>query len=512
MALVALGTEMGASARRAPPVPDPTTMKPQTRQAVFLAAGFALLRGLFLLKAGVAPEAAYFYICGEHPAWGYFDGPAGTALLVRSVAAWGGSVWLFLGPLAGFAASLAAWRLAARLFDPGTATWSLLALNLLPVFNAAAFVPGPLLPALTFSLVGAASVWDASRLQHGGFLGWLVAGIAFAGASLFAYWSALFALACLLVPFSRRVARKPAAIFGAVVAGVLTFSALYPSWLWLQTQDGIPIKQWTFTSLTQWNFFSLGIGVADLLLGLSPILGIALIFAFVSGCRRSRGHPAEAFAIAAALPGLLLGALWMYRGWEASQMALPSAAILLAPSCRMLPRWMLMLALALAAALTVPIWLTQPREAARAREAANIVLTLDEKLAPDLEGGIFLIAEDAPLASALGYYLRNDFIAPSGQPRVFAAASQDQSDQFSLWGSYDQFIETDEPPNEFFTEVKAVNPFIGHPALYVGTEPPENLPTKIRSAFSEVQLVREVGTGEDRLLIYLCLDYQTLPL
>jgi hypothetical protein len=160
----------------------------------------------------------------------------------------------------------------------------------------------------------------------------------------------------------------------------------------------------------------------------------------------------------------------------------------------------------------VPVWLSYPGEAAMGRNTSDAVLVLEEKLSPQLPAGLFFIAADPDLASALGYHLRTAFIAPEGHPRVYSSASQDISSQYDLWPSYDDFVETGEAPDGFFKELKAVNPFLGHSAIYVGKVPPENLPSTIRSAFSEVQLVQKVGNGKDQRFIYLCLDYQTLPL
>ncbi len=487
-------------------------MKTDFWRVLVLAATFCAARLVFLGLSGAPPEAAYFFLCGEHPAPAYYDGPAGTALLVRAASNLGGDWWLALGPLAALTASLMLWRLAVRLFDPRSAFWGVVALNCLPVFNAEAFVPGPLLPALAFFLAGATSVWEASRRQSGGLPGWMAAGAAFAGACLFSWWSVPFIAAALLAPFSARIARRPGNIFGATLAGLIPLMALTPSWLWLDAHQWISFSGGTPRLLFEFQPRSLGRGVVGLLVGLSPLLAPTLAVAFFSISKKAKNSAAANFAVFLALPGIILGALAVYRGWEAAQWALPAAALLMAPACGLLSRPLLAAALALAVALSLPVWMAVPRVASGARTAADILLALDEKLSPDLDGGLFLIASDPLLASALGYHLREAFIAPPGQPRVFVAASQDQSGQFSLWKSYDQFEETNEPPDEYFTEVRATNPFLGHAALYVGPESPDQLPTKIRSAFSEVQLVRETGNGEDRLHIYLCLDYQSLPL
>ena len=69
--------------------------------------------------------------------------------------------------------------------------------------------------------------------------------------------------------------------------------------------------------------------------------------------------------------------------------------------------------------------------------------------------------------------------------------------------------------DDYFTEQRAENPFLGRSALYVTRERAEELPQSIRAAFDSVVLFRELpGAGGDPrpLYIYLCLVYQTLPL
>jgi hypothetical protein len=92
---------------------------------------------------------------------------------------------------------------------------------------------------------------------------------------------------------------------------------------------------------------------------------------------------------------------------------------------------------------------------------------------------------------------------------VFVHESPALTSQFGIWPSYADFIETDQPANEFFTEQKGINPFIGRNALYLGS----SLPQTIKGAFAEVQPVRRLKLPDGTpLTIFLCLDYQTLPL
>jgi hypothetical protein len=99
--------------------------------------------------------------------------------------------------------------------------------------------------------------------------------------------------------------------------------------------------------------------------------------------------------------------------------------------------------------------------------------------------------------------------AGSEYPPVFVPESPALTSQFGIWPSYGNFIESDTVTDEFFTEQKGYNPFIGRHALYMGTE----LPQTVEGAFSEVKPLRDIKLPDGRrMVIYLCLDYQTLPL
>ena len=65
------------------------------------------------------------------------------------------------------------------------------------------------------------------------------------------------------------------------------------------------------------------------------------------------------------------------------------------------------------------------------------------------------------------------------------------------------------PVDEFFTEQKGINPFVGRNALFLGSE----LPQTIRGAFADVRSLRQIQLPNGgQLTVFLCLDYQTLPL
>ncbi len=151
-------------------------------------------------------------------------------------------------------------------------------------------------------------------------------------------------------------------------------------------------------------------------------------------------------------------------------------------------------------------WPTKP--AANWREVSAALERALAKAQPGHEKPLFLIAPDPDATAALGYYL-----AASGA-EVFLRESQDLSNQFGLWPRYDDFVATDKPADEFFQkEGITTNLYLGRSALYLGDEPLDALPATIKSAFAKVSPLAELELpGGRKFRVYLCEDYQTMPL
>lgn len=488
-------------------------MNPRTLFLLFLAS-VTVVRVWLAAGNEIPADNAFQFLCSQRPAWAYHQGPAGTAMIVRLAAHAGDSAWLLLGPAWALTASLAAWRLGLRTAGESATLWGVAALNLLPAFNAAAVVAGPVLPALTFTLAGISIAWDALRRQRGGGLSWVVAALAFAAATLFDYWPAIVALTVAGLPFLRPKTRRKTQLAGSAMIVAATLLALMPALMWNASRNWVPLAGWTLRGLIEPDGADFMSGLLAFFIGISPVFAVALLWTLWR-CLRAASTQSHAMlagitALALALPA----ALFVWRGWPSGAMALPAAAVLLPPACALLlgRPWLIGISLAAALAFTVRTTADQLAENQLDATAARHALALDERMADQLDASLFLIGGDGDLASSLGYHLRKAILPPEGHPLAYRLESQGEVDQFTYWPSYDDFIETAEAPDETFTEQKAVNPFVGASAIYVGRESPSHLPQTLRGAFSAVELVQEVGPENSRLYIYLCLDYQTLPL
>jgi hypothetical protein len=489
------------------------SFRAMSARAVFVAllAAATFARIWIVLGNDVSSANAYGFLCAEHPAPAYFDGPPGTALTVRAAALVGGSWWMLLGPFWAAAATLACWLLGRSLVDERAGILGAVALNTLPSFNSAALECGPEAPTIALVLAGLAIIRDTSRRQHAGAGVWtgpVAAGAAFAAATLFSYAAAPAGMLAASAPLLRPTGRRPAAIVCMVAVVLAVCAALAAPLAWNAHNAWIPIAGWTPAALAGFDAADVRAGIGALFFGLSPVFAVAVPWAVWRCARGAASSSSATFLLLAALPGVVFAGLAVYRGWDAGMAALLPAAILLPTACAAMTRPILAAAIFAAAVFSVPVLRDAVRGPDAAREVAGHLLALDERLSPDVPGGLFFIADSPALAASLSHHLRDIIIPPEGHPRVYVRESQDISSQFSLWPSYDDFIETPEAPDEFFEELRARNPFVGRTAIYVGTGDPQSLPQSIGSAFSEVRLIRETAGH----FLYLCLDYQTMPL
>lgn len=471
-----------------------------------------LARLWLILIGDISEHNAYFYACAANPAPAYFDGPPGTALVVAAASKVDAFWWQALGPVWALLATAGCVSLGRRLAGASAAYAAAAVVNLLPAFNASAMVCGPDLPALALTLAAAAMAWDASRCQHGWSVrGWAGAAFCAALASLFAYWAAFAAIGVVGACLVRPAQRKPANGFGGAIILAACAAALAWPMVWNARQEWIPVAGWTPRALSQFRASDLLDGIVLAGMALSPLTALILIYGGLRAARGAVASAVDSFALVAGLPGIVISLFAIYRGWEQGGPLLWAAAVLLPmAAAALLPRvaWLWWTGAASAIAFSIGPVSHQISRSAEIAAAARHVIELDQRLSDDLPGGLFFIASDPDLASVLAYHLKDVLIPPPGHPRVYTRESQDISNQYAIWSSYDDFIETAEAPDEAFAEQKAVNPFLGRSAVYIGPEPPDQLPQAIGSAFAEVQPVQEAGG----LYIYLCLNYQTLPL
>jgi len=472
-------------------------------------------------------EDAYLALCGAPTSVAYFDGPGGVpACVALGVSLFGSDAFgaAFLWPLFAVLATWALYALVRPLAGARDALALAVLLNLLPLFNLAALRPGSALPLSAAALGALACAWRG--LDKDSLLWWLAAGFLAACALLFSYGAWLLLPSLFASMAASRRGRRGLFHSGfwlaclpsfAVVAGLLAWNADH-GWVHF---IGSTIK----SSLSlQWSLLPrlvLAAGTA-----LCPFTLLALAVAILFALRQMTIAPKTKFLALPALVALLASLYTGLRDLPTQGPGLLAVALLL-PLLAWIPSRIGraltvvgMTAVFLASALwTVGVLAGLSRE--RGFINAAVVRQLEEVAASVAGQGstpVFLIAEDAPLASAVAVNLSGHILTEPDHPPVYTLESAFSASQYALWPRYDQFLDTPAPTSvapaaDPFTEQEGHNPFIGRSALYITRQGTQDLPQAITAAFGAWRLAAEISTPDGQTLrVYFCSDYQTMPL
>jgi len=501
-------------------------MKPSLLLSLVLLA-LTLLRWASGALRDLAPQEAYLALCGYAPAWAYFDGPPGTAIGVAQGVQWAGAWGLgaaLFWPLFAVVATLALYFLVRPLLGTGAAVSLSVLLNLLPAFNRAALTADSAMPVTAFSLLYFACAWRG--LQSSFSFWWLASGLAAAGALLFSYhaWLLLPALALVLVSSHRwrRTFLAPGFWLSVLPAlGVLSILLL-----WNREHGWVHFIGGTWQTAATFHWSALPGGLKAAVAAASPLVLLALFAAWVAAVREvAVARKAKflvvpaALALVAALYAVLQEAPTETPGLLALALSLPLLGWL--PLDRLGPaaaRWAVAIVFVSAALWTATgnVWRMAPPPLVNA-EVAGQIATLHREQSAVGERPLFLIARDARLAAILSLYLPDTSFAEPGHPPVYVVESPHADSQYALWPRYDQFVDAPAPdPGEApdpFTEQDGANPFVGRSALYITPQLTDQLPQAITAAFAAHRLLAEITTPSgEKIRVYLCEDYETLPL
>lgn len=499
------------------------------RQALTVFAALVLITALrwFALGAHELPaNDAYLVLCGAHPDVAYFDGPAGVPLCVYAGIRIAGINALGAGlawPLFAFWATIAMYLLVQRTTGVRAAFSGAVAINLLPAFNQAAIEPGPAMPAVLFSLLFAASAWHA--LDRNALIWWSAAGLCAAAALLFSFttWFLLPALAVVLMASHRWRGElsRPGFWLAALMPLALAIVFLH----WNSTHGWIHFIGQTWRSALSVDLSHSGSALSDICASFTPFLAPLLLAGMAVGLSKARLGRSAKFLVVPAFVAALQAAYMLLRGNTgttelliAGTLAIPLLSLLPAQVGK-LPTQRLASAAFIAAAAWTSFMLATNRP--KLPDISTAVAAQVEELRKDQSANraqpVFLIAQNAQLASALAVHLTDTSFVKPGHPAVYVLESPYADSQFAFWPRYDQFVDApekavSESPDPF-TEQAGVNEFLGRTALFVGTVDPGELPQAVTAAFGAVRLLAEITTPSGGTLrVYLCSDYSTLPL
>ena len=522
----------------------------RTRAVWFFIGALTVIRLSMLASTDLEFDEAHYWMWSERLAPAYFSKGPGIAFAIRaSTAIFGANEFgvRFWSPILAAGTSLLLFYFARRIFNDTAGLWTVVTLNVTPIFNVGAFVMTTDSLSIFFWTSAMFAFWLALEKSPQFSFYWPLTGLLIGLGFLCRYTNAFELASVLLVlafaPRLRQEFKKPGlycllGLFALCTIPPIVWNAQH-AWitlLHLRTRGSLD-QDVGFRPFEALKFFG------EHFLFYSPLLFLALAWGVIGSWRRVNqqfkvlflfwfGLPVFAFYLllsmnrvatpnwdAVAFIGFGLLAVYYWRE------RLETRAML---------RWVAGAALLLGLIISIialdsdllrsagfHFWRSDPSDRMRGWKPMTAEV---EKIRTDVETKLgeklFLIADERHRASEISFYLRDKRAEGPGHPPVYLVESQDLVNQFSFWPRYDQFVEapakTPQSQDESYTEQKGVNPFVGRSALLIrnyAQHPPHN----IRAAFESTEPVgtielRRFGKLVRRWQLFLCRNYRTLPL
>ena len=525
-----------------------------TTRAVWLF--LLLLTGIRLTLVGTTDlsfDEAHYWMWSERLAPGYFSKGPGIAFAIWSSTAIFGATEFgvrFWSPILGAGTSLLLYYLARRLFSEGTGFWTVIVLNVIPIFNVGAFVM-TIDPLSVFLWTAAMfTFWLALERSPAFSWYWPATGLLIGLGFLCKYTNAL-QLICVgvvlaLVPRFRREFRGPGvyALLGAFAICTIPPIVWNAQHAWatmghLRSRGGFDQAP-GFRPLELLFFLGLHFIIY------SPLIFFGLVWAVVRSWHLAHQQFKGTFLIWSGLPVFAIYfVLSIHKAanpnWDG--LAFLSLGILAASywrerleSRQYLRRWVAG-ALLLGLLMSLPalnsdlvrsaglnIQKRDPADRMRGwKTAAHAVEKMRGEIEAQLGEPVFMIADGRDRASEFAFYFRDKRPEGAGHPPVYIIESQDILNQFSFWPRYDEFVPAPpgRPPvvgeGDVYTEEDGVNLFQGRTAMYVQANNRHEAARRINAAFESVDHyatieVARYGRVIRTFQVFVCKNYRTLPL
>jgi 4-amino-4-deoxy-L-arabinose transferase-like glycosyltransferase len=525
-----------------------------------MSARLLLLIGFLLLLTGIrfwfgatlelSPDEGFHYQWAQHPDVSYYRNGPGVALAILAGTSLFGPTEFgvrFLSPLLGFGTSLLVYLLGRKLGREKVAFWSVVWLNLLPLFNFESVHLTVDSLSIFWWVAALYLFWLAIERSPRFSIFWAASGVVIGLGFLCQYENAIELVSILLflwvVPKYRAELRRPN--FYLLLVCFAPFLA--PPILWNMRHDWLGLDQLTNQALLNALFTirisHLSESFFNQLALYSPLLLVGLLIALFGSIRKAFQNSKICLLLTFSWPVLLLYVIlslhqvsdpaWTapafvglgilathYWLQTATQRALVSgfclAALILSglqASLAMNPN------LVRTIGIPLPYYLEANSRMQGWRTIAEAIDRFRADFESKLGAKVFLIGNEYQTSSMLSFYLKDKRSAGPGHPPVYIPESQDIQNEYSFWPRYDEFVEADpsSKPDTTFTEEAGVNPFMDRTALYITDRAEASPPQNIQSAFTRWELVAVYElTRKDRPLrqirIFACYQYQTLPL
>jgi hypothetical protein len=519
----------------------------------FLLGFLAILTGIrwfFAANLQLSPDESYYYLWTQHLDISYYSKGPGVALAILAGSSLFGPTEFgvrFLSPLLGLGTTIFVYVLAYKLFREKVAFWSVIILNLLPVFNLESILMTVDSLSIFFWSAALYSFWLAVERSPRFSIFWPFTGVLVGMGFLCKYENAFQLLSILLflgvVPKYRNELRRPN--FYILLAAFLLF--LLPPAIWNLQHEWIGLVP-LFDRGGLMPHMALRPGHLGESFGVqlaiySPLLLLGFLVAVFGSIRRSFQNSKICFLLTFGWPLLLTYSILSLNqagepGWIAP--AFISIAILathfwlqivkenrfvaaLCAGALMLSGLLTALALNtdLVRMIGIPLaYGFDPSSKLRGwKSLAEAVGKTRANFENKIGAKVFLIGDKYQMSSLLSFYLTDKRVEGPGHPPVYIPESQDIENEFSFWPRYDEFVEADPSAQRdtTFSEESGINPFMDRSALYITDSSDAGPPQNLQSAFTRWELLAVYELDRKHLplrqiRVFACYQYQTLPL
>lgn len=460
------------------------------RRLLFLFLGvLTVFRLVYITQFELTPDEAYYLQWSQHLDLSYFSKGPGIALSMwLSTHLFGSSEFgvRAFSPLLALGTSLLLFSFARRLYGETVAIWTVLMLNLVPIFQVGALVMtiDPL--SIFFWVAALYTFWLALEKSPAFTLWWPATGALIGLGFLAKYTNAMQLLSILLLLAltrkHRAELRRPGfysllGIFALFTAPVIVWNSQH-AWitlLHLRDRGGLD-------SSSGFNPTAFPTFLALQLLVYSPLIYLALLATVVWGWKKARAHFKPRFLLAFSIPLLVLYfALAIKKpgepNWTAP--AIPSLAILavvyaldLLKEKKWMPRYGVA-ALIVGGICCVAILDTDllrrfgvsiPNDpSTRARGWRTAAQKIEEiRNAYEAEHGqpVFLVANKYGTAASVAYYLPHPRREAPDHPPVYVPESAWPDNQFYFWPRYDELVDYRDAAREKLRPASNLDPTV----------------------------------------------------
>ncbi len=522
------------------------------RLVLFLLAALTLLRLIYIGQLELSPDEAYYFQWSERLDWSYFSkGPGVATAMWLSTHLFGVSEFgvRVLSPLLALGTSLLMLSFARRLYGDSIAAWTVLMINVIPIFSVGSLVLtiDPL--SIFFWMAALYTFWLALERSPETSRWWPATGALIGLGFLAKYTNAMELLSILLLlavtPKYRRELRRPG--FYVMLATFAVFTL--PPIIWNAQHDWITLhhltvrgglqKATTFDPAEFFAFLGAHFGVY------SPLIFAGMLVAIWWGWRRAENQFKARFLLAFTLPLFALYFLLAFKqageaNWTApATLSLGLLAVALWHERAQEQQWARRAIIAAFGVAFVISLIAMDSEFPRRlgirygydldpsarlrgwRSAAEKVGEIRREFEAAQGQPAFLIANNYGSAASLAFYLADPRVEGPGHPPLYVPESAAPENQFFFWPRYDENEQlapgTVPKGDEYYTEEGGFNRFIGRSALYITDRAEEKPPSSIKRGFERVEMIRCIdfqrrGLPLRQLRVFACYNYRQVSL